>query len=60
MPVSSSEGPESTPAESASARIAAQVTVLDTMGDLPLADHIEIYHRLHTELQAALAEIDGP
>jgi len=42
------------------ARIAGWVAALDTAGDLPLAEHIEVYQRLHTQLQAALAEIDGP
>ena len=42
------------------ARIAGWVAALDTAGDLTLAEHIEVYQRLHTQLLAALAEIDGP
>lgn len=41
------------------ARIAERLVALDTVGDLPLAEHAEAYQRLHLELQAALAEIDG-
>ncbi|MDQ2748065.1 MAG: hypothetical protein M3Y44_00790 [Actinomycetota bacterium] len=41
-------------------RIAERVAVLDSVSDLPLVDHVELYQRLHAELQSALAEIDGP
>jgi hypothetical protein len=41
-------------------RIAERVSVLDGVGELPLPEHVELYQRLHAELQAALAEIDGP
>jgi hypothetical protein len=41
-------------------RIAERVAVLDAVGELPLAEHVEVYQRLHAELQSALAEIDGP
>ncbi|PZS15837.1 MAG: hypothetical protein DLM57_11835 [Pseudonocardiales bacterium] len=44
----------------ASAHIAAGLAALDAVADLPLADHVDVYQRLHTELQAALAEIEGP
>jgi hypothetical protein len=59
--VSSSETPPPAASEPAAtpARIAEQVAALDTVGDLPLAEHAEMYQRLHTELQGALAEIDG-
>jgi hypothetical protein len=61
--VSSSEsptpGPRAAPGQPAAARIAERVAALDAVGDLPLAEHAEAYQRLHTELQAALAEIDG-
>jgi hypothetical protein len=30
------------------------------VGALPLREHVEVYQRLHAELQSALAEIDGP
>jgi hypothetical protein len=49
-----------TPALATPATIAEQVGVLDNVSDLPLAEHAEVYQRLHTQLQAALAEIDGP
>ena len=55
--------PQSAQPESALATpagIAERVAVLDSLVELPLADHIEIFHRLHTELQATLAEIAGP
>jgi len=42
------------------ARIAEHLASLDALGSLPLAEHAEVYQRLHTQLQAALAEIDGP
>ena len=59
--MSSSETPPPAASEPAAttARIAEQVAALDTVGDLPLAEHAEMYQRLHTELQGALAEIDG-
>lgn len=31
---------------------------LDALAARPLAEHIDVYQALHTELQAALAEID--
>jgi hypothetical protein len=43
-----------------SERIAARVAALDAVDELPLAEHVELYQRLHAELQSALAEIDGP
>ena len=59
--MSSSETPPPAASEPGAtpARIAEQVAALDTVGDLPLAEHAEMYQRLHTELQGALAEIDG-
>lgn len=59
-------GPAQTPASAApqpvatTARIAQQVAALDKVADLPLSQHAEMYQRLHTELQDALADIDGP
>jgi DNA-binding GntR family transcriptional regulator len=41
-------------------RITERVAVLDAVAELPLAEHVELYQRLHAELQSALAEIDGP
>lgn len=41
-------------------RIAAQVAALDTIGALPLTEQVELYQRLHGELQSALAEIENP
>lgn len=51
--------PEQVPPPVLPARLAERVAALDTVGDLPLAEHAEAYQRLHTELQAELAEIDG-
>lgn len=48
------------PSPATPARIAEQVASLDTVDELPLAEHVEVYRALHLELQAALAEIDGP
>jgi hypothetical protein len=31
---------------------------LDTIADRPLADQVEVYQRLHRELQEALGDID--
>lgn len=36
----------------------ARVSDLDLLAGRPLAEHIDVYQALHTELQAALAEID--
>ncbi|PZS29644.1 MAG: hypothetical protein DLM58_15150 [Pseudonocardiales bacterium] len=41
-------------------RIAVRVAALDSAGALPLTEHVELYQRLHGELQSALAEIDNP
>jgi hypothetical protein len=41
-------------------RIAERVAALDAVDELPLAEHVELYQRMHAELQSALAEIDGP
>jgi hypothetical protein len=41
------------------ARIAEQLSALDTAGELPLAGHAQLYQHLHVELQNALADIDG-
>lgn len=54
-PTDGAPAPELTPE-----RIAERVAVLDAVAELPLADHVELYQRLHAELQSALAEIDGP
>ncbi len=65
-PVAPSAGPAEAPAATVPAadlspeRIAERVAVLDAADELPLAEHVELYQRLHAELQSALAEIDGP
>ena len=48
------------PSELSPERIAERVAVLDAVDQLPLPEHVELYQRLHAELQSALAEIDGP
>lgn len=32
---------------------------LDSLADLPVVDHADVYQLIHADLQAALAEIDG-
>jgi hypothetical protein len=39
--------------------LAEGLAVLDRLAERPLHEHAEAYHGLHTDLQAALAEIDG-
>lgn len=34
-------------------------TRLATLDELPVAEHADVYQSVHTELQTALAEIDG-
>jgi hypothetical protein len=41
------------------AHIAKQLQALQTLADLPLAEHAQVYQHLHAELQDALADIDG-
>ncbi len=41
------------------AHIADQLVALNTVGQLPLAEHAQLYQHLHAELQDALADIDG-
>jgi hypothetical protein len=50
-------GPES-PSRQAD-RVAAVETALQQLSGQPLEEHAAGYERLHAELQAALAEIDG-
>jgi hypothetical protein len=63
-------GPASAPASQAgtdpageldpvAAHIADQLSALDTVSRLPLAEHAQLYQHLHAELQDALADIDG-
>ncbi|MEP7179475.1 MAG: hypothetical protein ABI775_10325 [Pseudonocardiales bacterium] len=60
-PTSGKASPPTDPApELSPERIAERVAVLDAVAELPLAEHVELYQRLHAELQSALAEIDGP
>lgn len=40
-------------------RITSHLGALDTLDSRPLAEHADVFHRVHAELQAALAEIDG-
>jgi hypothetical protein len=39
--------------------LSGRLAVLDGLAERPLHEHAEAYHGLHTDLQAALAEIDG-
>ncbi len=41
-------------------RIEARVAALDSADALSLPEQVELYQRLHGELQSALAEIDNP
>jgi hypothetical protein len=40
-------------------RIRASVHALDGIADRPLAEHADLYERVHAQLQGELAEIDG-
>jgi hypothetical protein len=42
----------------APSRVAAAVAELDRLPDLELAEHPDLYQRIHTELQGALSAID--
>lgn len=61
---SPSHGPVASPAAQTpgepltSTPVAAAVASLDTVRELPLAQHPDVYQRIHTELQGALADID--
>jgi hypothetical protein len=44
--------------ESTASPISAAMRELDTIGDRDLAEHPDVYQRIHTELQAALTTID--
>ncbi|MDP9092540.1 MAG: hypothetical protein M3N95_06235 [Actinomycetota bacterium] len=50
---------ESHTREPALDRVAASVAALDALADRPLSEQADLYQRVHTELQAELAEIDG-
>lgn len=51
--------PGSTPQDSdPRAGIEEAVAALDALDDLPLADHVERFDAVHTELAAALSSID--
>jgi hypothetical protein len=39
--------------------LAERLSVLDTLAELPLAEHPDVYQQLHADLQATLAEIDS-
>ena len=45
--------------QSVQPRIATALAGLDTLDTRPLGEHVPVYDRLHDELQAVLAEIDG-
>jgi hypothetical protein len=50
----SATGPEATAAASV-----ADLGALDSLDSRPLAEHADVYQQIHSELQSALAEIDG-
>lgn len=53
--------PESAPAGAEAqppSRVAAAVAELDRLPELELAEHPDLYQRIHTELQGALSAID--
>ena len=37
----------------------ADLSELDTLDERPLAEHADVFGRVHAQLQAALAEVDG-
>lgn len=45
-------------AQSTSTPVAAAVGLLDTLHERPLAEHPDVYQRIHAKLQGALADID--
>ncbi len=45
--------------EPAPTRIASSLAALDRIAERPLAEHADVFSRVHAELQDALAEIDG-
>jgi len=54
--------PSGAPAAQSTAEVssvAAALTELDTLPDRELAEHPEVYQRIHAELQSALATIDN-
>jgi len=44
--------------ESTGSPVSAAMRELDTIGERDLAEHPDVYQRIHTELQAALTTID--
>ena len=51
--------PDVAPAELSTPGLAGRLAVLDRLAERPLHEHAEAYQGLHTDLQTALAEIDG-
>lgn len=53
--MSPEEEPIQTPVED---RVRGQLAELEDIDDRPLSEHAERYDRIHTQLQAALTDID--
>lgn len=47
------------PAVAAPVAQAVDLSELDTLGTRPLAEHAEVFGRIHEQLQAALAQLDA-
>lgn len=47
------------PAAAPQTPVAAALRELDTLGERDLAEHPDVYQRIHSELQSALASIDN-
>jgi len=47
------------PPQAERAPAVADLTELDTLDERPLAEHADVFGRVHAQLQAALAEVDG-
>ena len=50
---------ETTPQDPALGRVSRAVESLESLDDLPLAEHATHFDRVHNELQSALTEIEG-
>ncbi|MEO8889434.1 MAG: hypothetical protein ABI301_06340 [Jatrophihabitantaceae bacterium] len=53
------ESAPSAQATGPAARILAHLDALEGLDSLALAEHADVYQGVHTELQSALAEVDG-
>ena len=50
---------EPSPRQDEPAPAVAELAELDSLDERPLAEHADVFGRVHAQLQAALAEVDG-